>query len=246
MTCFLFLLIYANFVFAESFLFIGDSHTVGSFGNSLQKKLSGSNEVYRFAVSGSATLAWVNQNICTPKLGCIKNNISVLTGSPQAFPNFSDALSQIQKTSAKQLDNIIIALGTNDINKNCKSFETLAIEKITRAAKANSKMCFWIGPPKYQDKTSPIILGCRSEENYNLAVTKIKAAVENLNCSFIDSRQILELTDPKNGYVFRDKVHFTPSGGELWAQKVYEQIEFKKKGSGITPKPLPSNKITVQ
>lgn len=113
------LTIAASFARAETVTLIGDSHTVGFFGNALIKQLqmSGKYHVEREAVVGYSAQSWSQR--------------------------FSKLQSKISKSSV-----VIVALGTNDaVMTRCNSTKT--IEKLATQVHPNDQKCFWVGPPNF-------------------------------------------------------------------------------------------------
>jgi hypothetical protein len=138
---------------ADQVLILGDSHTVGPFGQSLDasfKALGYETEVG--AVCGASASWW---------LGPHRQNLSVCyylheygvasqpqQGAPPAFPPTADQLLAIPP------DIVIIALGSNPDGA-AAAATGAAAEKLL-ALLPPSARCFWIGPPPMPDRLTEI------------------------------------------------------------------------------------------
>lgn len=207
---------------APGLLYIGDSHSVGPFGEELLRRLgkvSGRYDVQRYAIAGSSASTWLKDSICAPGTKCpftygyADPNGAKSGRLPSNFPGMKKLL---QKTQA---DTVVIALGTNDAHGGCKSPASSigAAEKL--AASVGDRKCIWVGPPDY--KTGPVGQNCGA--NYGPYVDKLKAAVEKKGCQFIDSRQV----KTADGSVLKsdagDKVHFGKKGTQ-WGRTIADRI----------------------
>lgn len=114
---------------SKNILFVGDSHTKGSFGSSLTTALKNKgNTVTRLATEGSGIAYW--------------------TGNSNTAKNFQNNI--------KDKDEIIIALGTNDFADTPKNIEKKITNMLNLIP--DGKQCTWIGPPKYRRGSSQGIL----------------------------------------------------------------------------------------
>jgi hypothetical protein len=191
-------------------LFIGDSHTVGTFGKQFSKELTGifRGQVTRYGITGSAVVHWMGASWPSTFVNeCIKSEVGtdgkevVLKSSyhpgecvPANFPHYDQLLQD-------NFDAVVIALGTNDIMNYCSQTpaqQATAMDKVRRMpeiAKQKAKTCIWVGPPPFRkvaanETKSVIEKGCRGDENlYKTAVDMLKAEVENSCCIYVDSRQ---------------------------------------------------------
>lgn len=201
-----------NSALAGDVLLVGDSHTVGFFGQELFQSLSAK----RYAVGGTNSSHWLNKAICpgekcpftygyaTPKTD------TYLSGRvPKHFPGLAGL---IEETNPSR---IIIALGTNDACGQVSSAEKLA--KLTQG-----KNCVWVGPPLFTK--GPVIRNCGgSKEKYNQFVDRLKAAVTP-HCRFVDSRLIRNANGNPIEADASDRVHFSKQLGSYWGAKVFEQL----------------------
>jgi hypothetical protein len=107
-------------------LFIGDSHSVGTFGTTLESLLNQNNKVIRKAIEGTGITAWINGQ-----------------HSDQSFDSFSKL---IQDSSP---NTVIIALGTNLFGSDQSTISSKANQLIQTIPQ--STKCIWVGPPQVSD-----------------------------------------------------------------------------------------------
>ena len=236
----LFSLFIAPFALANSnrVLLVGDSHTVGSFGDALKKEV-GSN-LHAYGVVGISAPWYLRDPVCGGgncpwKLGYRTPKEVVEYGKmlPAKFPGLQSLLDDVDPKM------VIVELGTNDAG-NCSSSnpaeKMLAMVKMIRG---KGIPCFWVGPPVYLRGSAPY---GACGERYNSFVDKILNAIEGAGCKFIDSRHIRDPQkqnpecgnaenwknpDPKVNCSIQndiDQYHFGDRLGAVWAQGVMRQI----------------------
>lgn len=228
---------------ASRVIYIGDSHTVGSFGQRLAKNLETVLEkspVKRYGVIGAAAGHWNkkdNSTIRKLKIGYYCDGDGQVNGqAPKAdFPTVSQLVQGAAPTT-------VIALGTNDVHAKCKvsdkAEQMASVKELLSQIRPNSK-CIWVGPTE-QPTDGPIGKNC--------GPAKIKVFVDNLKetvsqrCAYIDSREI-----KRNGKAIlpnrSDKLHYEGDLAEYWANAV--SVKVQEVQSSLSPKSHstnPSNK----
>ncbi len=201
-------------------LYIGDSHSVMSFGRTIVSALGPGTS--RYAVAGSSAPFWLKKNICPAGEHCpftygYATPEGEHTGTvPADLPGIDELLIETKAST------VVIALGTNDANLHCHSEGPEATQSISDLlGKLGGRRCFWIGPPKYTK--GPVFNNCH--ESYNKYLAKMKNIIEGQHCKFIDSRKII---DPKTGLPIeanaKDKTHFDARLGKIWGRAATEEI----------------------
>ena len=196
-------------------LLVGDSHSVGEFGATLENELPA---LKRYAVSGSRAGDWLKPKMCPRKEDCpyFRGYVSPKGYFPGEVPKTFLGLPRLLKQEKPDL--VVVALGTNDANLHCRRATELGIAEITKlAGLIPAKKCKWVGPPVYT--RGPLEKSCGAD--YQKFVNQLKAAVVASGCEFIDSREIL---DPKTGLAIEadsgDEVHFSAETARIWARSV--------------------------
>lgn len=219
---FLFLFLSTSPLLAKNkILFIGDSHSVLDFGQALAKTIP---HTYRYAVSASASSAWLRDRICPAGEECPyiygyatpageEWNKSV----PPDFPGFKLLLRKIKA------ETVIIALGTNDANQRCHLDLPEGVQPVADLLDlVGNRKCYWVGPPRYD--RGPLYETCG--ENYEKYVEAMKKIIEERRCTFIDSRLIL---NPETGRPIeantKDQIHFDVRLGAFWGHEVARKIK---------------------
>ena len=214
-----------NSTAADRLIYIGDSHTVGAFGQNFEQNLevvTKKNPVKRYGVVGSAAGHWNkkdNSTIRKLKIGYYCDGDGQVNGkAPNAnFPT----LSQLLQGSAPM---VVIALGTNDVHAKCKvtdkAEQVASVNELLSQVRPNSK-CIWVGPTE-QPTDGPIGKNCGQ--------AKIKTFIDNLKetvsqrCTYIDSREI-----KRHGKAIlpnrSDKLHYEGDLAEYWANAVSIRVQ---------------------
>ena len=181
-------------------LFIGDSHTAGTFGDEFAKELASAfhGQVSRYGVSSSAVLHWMGRSSFarltggwrTSQVGTDGNHTNV-NGDPRGhvgpdFPTYTQLLGQ-------GFDVVVIALGTNDVNNYCSWNQARQAEAIqlakSMADRTSGKTCVWVGPPSFTERARVIFEGCGGQSGrYDRTVDALKQELEK-SCLYIDSRK---------------------------------------------------------
>lgn len=213
-----------------SWLIIGDSHTVGGFGEGLRvgliQELNNSN-LHIYAATGSRFDHWRSGEWQGLNLGSLESQPQKERVRYKNYVNpYWNLDTFLDETKSK---NIIFALGTNDMafaHLNHKKFYQGVLKdsyfvKLKNYLESNSKNwknCFWILPTYVNEKLFP-------KDFQDLFYKKLIATVE-AHCQIIDSRQ-LKKPDNDREFLFptsKDKIHYLRKDGEYWGGRVAKLI----------------------
>lgn len=195
---FLTLLIFqSSFAMASNILHIGDSHTVGSYGQELHQLLSNAgNKVTTIGCSGASAISYINGGY-----DCIKEGMKFTLGSSTIQTSATlESFSNLIKNNQPEI--IIISLGTNYLSSSSTQSQQL-VNLIPPGI-----TCYWVGPPHNKDVTP---------QQLDYAVTQIESQVSS-KCKYINS---LDLTDEN---LLSGTTHYTTGGGKMWANGVFKAI----------------------
>jgi hypothetical protein len=209
------LLLFSSFSFAgtittnPTILYIGDSHSYGKLGTTIEKNLSTiSNHVIMESSCGSSAYTWLGK-----------------TGYEKTVCGFwkkdgADETRSVEHQTPKYADEVlkyrpkvnIIQLGTNMAAATKPLNSKDSIDQLMKAAKANNATCIWIGPP---DANSKIV----TKEKLKIVNDLLKELTAQNGCHYIDS---LELTVfPKDN---KEGIHYPPKASSEWGEKVSQKI----------------------
>lgn len=177
-------------------LFIGDSHTAGTFGDKFSKELAITlhGEVSRYGVSSSTMRHWLGQPpLRSLTVDWAESHVNAQgnevmrplkqPGSvPQNFKNYPQLLDQ-------GFDVVVIALGTNDVTNYYSQPQKLAEQAGQMVQMAQGKTVIWVGPPSFTDGSPVINTRGGSQAQYKIAIDLLKQAVESNGGFYIDSRE---------------------------------------------------------
>jgi len=208
---------------AADTLLIGDSHTVGFFGQKLFREI----DAARYAVGGTTASHWAQNEICPDQKKCpfrygyATPAIPTLKGGTPPPPHMAGLAGSLKETDAKT---VVIALGTNDANRSsCGSGSIDAMVKLVK--QVGDRPCYWVGPPQYRQ--GPLQGSCGKK--YDAFVDEMKARIGD-RCVFIDSRKIVDPQTKRPVEAdLNDKLHFSQRTGEIWAEAVAAEITKAKK-----------------
>lgn len=200
-------------------LFIGDSHSVGTFGKTMDTVLSslgaeqGGARVETYASCGSSPDWWFSGHE-TP---C--GYFSDVDGKKTETAKHATPLLR-ELITHQDPDLIIIELGANLMGDSLDHAQTTTREMLTlvseQLAKKPGRRCFWIGPPNGRNKTEP-----KFSQLYDLIKTETIGI-----CELFDSRLVTHY--PATG---GDGAHYDslgPAGrliAKAWAQSAFDQIK---------------------
>ena len=231
--CALFAAIFLGCTHAQSrenagrILFIGDSLTVGGFGETLQDLLVtryGSENVFVYGSCGSAPQHWltvepVHVTKCgyrerTPQRTAVLDYKNGVRPPPVATPKI-EKLLWLHKPQV-----VIVQLGTNWFDDLLGRNNDEEIKKMTQsldrlAAALRGKQVIWVLPP---DTTK------FSHAVQNIVRQLIAKAGRTWRFDWIDSTQ---MTHYVNGRTGSDGVHYNTEAGADWARGVMKQLQKK-------------------
>jgi len=190
-------------------LYIGDSHSYGKLGTTVEKNLSTiSNHVIMESSCGSSAYTWLGKTgyektVC----GFWKKDGADETRSVEhQTPKYADEVIKYQPKVN------IIQLGTNMAAATKPLNSRDSIDQLMKAAKANNATCIWIGPP---DANSKVV----TKEKLKVVNDLLKELTTQNGCHYIDS---LELTVfPKDN---KEGIHYPPKASAEWGEKVSQKI----------------------
>lgn len=196
-------------------LHIGDSHTCGTYGKSIDALMRQSGAtVSTVGVSGSSPSWWFNGTVgksgyfAKDEQGKVDQPADWRT--PRATPKLTDLIKQ------KKPDVLVVSLGANLIGANSTTIQN-QVKSICEVAKQNGTQLVWIGPPDGRNK---------SDSEQAKLYQNLKAAVSQYGGTFVDSRAFTDY--PASG---GDGVHYGGTEGtkiaQKWAQSAYNVIQGK-------------------
>lgn len=182
-------------------LLLGDSHTVGPYGQSLAK-------LFRDAGDDVTVVA----------------NVGASAGSYLPGGRYEGQVPS-RVTNPLGFDIAIITLGTNDAAaSDSVSPATSAGRFKTLAEKLPSSNVWYVGPPAFSDNAArtynPIFAGAGKDLNTR-AGQVLYEALKRFGPKTIDSRRA---TQP---FVNPNDIHLGQQGGAAWAQAVYAKVTAK-------------------
>lgn len=188
----------------SSALFIGDSHSYGCFGETLQKGLEQrAGSVRAVATCGSSASSWLRPNHSTScgLRSCHNSQCS------QSTRGQSEGLQSLLSHSRPQVT--VLALGSNMLKSNWSATEADVIALI-RQTKAAGSRCIWIGPPQASTRFMSV-------NQYNLFVSRLQETVTTNGCEFIDSST---RTDRANTEGDSMGLHYGCGSATSWANSI--------------------------
>jgi len=189
-----------------SLLFIGDSHSVGPFGQKLDQDLRTLGVPVVTATScGTIAANWYSPG-ATTSCGFLERDAdgTIRRGTQGPVPQIQTLLSDLKPT------HVIVALATNYANFANEDFIVEDMRRMAQDIVNSGAQCFWVGMP-----TS------RTLASKHAKIDRLtRAAVSDL-CTYFDSFPVTSY--PASG---GDGIHFYFPGGTAvahhWSQKVFE------------------------
>lgn len=186
-------------------LYVGDSHSYGKLGTTIEKNLSTISErVIMESSCGATPTTWLGTNkyektVC----GFWKKdgNEEIRSTKEHQTPKFGDELAKYRP------DIVIVQLGTN-IAVNAPKAATKSIVTMMKAIADEGSKCIWIGPP---DANSKVVTRARLKETNDLLIELSKAN----NCQYIDSLKLTSFPAAN-----KEGIHYPNSLSAEWGEKV--------------------------
>lgn len=189
-------------------LYVGDSHSYGKLGATIEKNLSTvSDRIILEASCGATPSTWLGNNKFE-KTVCgfwKKDGASEVRSQEHQTPKFADELAKYRP------DVTIVQLGTN-IAVNAPKNATKSVVAMMNAISAEGSKCIWIGPPDANSK----VVTRESLKETNLLLSEL-AKVHK--CFYIDSLKLTSFP-AKN----KEGIHYPPSLSAEWGEKVSVEL----------------------
>jgi hypothetical protein len=196
-------------------LHIGDSHTVGVYGSTIDAAMRATGaQIRTYGVAGSSPRWWYNGTVTKcgyfsrDEQGRIDRPADWRT--PRVTPSLPDLIKEFKPTV------LVVSLGANLFGAS-EAVVRRETQRIIDTAKAAGCTLVWVGPPRARASVKPIAVQDRLCET-------IKATVEANQGTFIDSRPFTAY--PATG---GDGLHYGgPEGTRVaraWASGVLEAIQ---------------------
>lgn len=224
---------------AEKILLIGDSHTVGHFGDGMKAALGP--DLLTYGAVGISAPWYLKDPVCAAGKPCpwkLGYRTPAKKGAygeklPAGFKGLSGLLNEHEPAT------VVIELGTNDAGE-CKGATPAAkMLELVALVRRHGARCFWVGPPVYLEGSAPF---ANCGDRYNPYVDKIRAAIDGAGCTYIDSRLIKDprktaahCRDPQNWKESdpalncsiqndADKYHFDALLGRHWGAEAARHV----------------------
>lgn len=227
----LLIVMFCSMVTAESVVLIGDSHSVGAYGQELHRLLvAQGDEVSTYAIGGSSVGTWVNGFDPSSRAATNTRKMQGADINVQPIPGSSVAARGVFVAGGTN----VISLGTNNIATvhNGGSI-TRRVTELAGFAQAGGSRCVWVGPPvatrlcidwkggTCQERIEGDVLRSAIADT----VAQIKSSLGS-SCVFIDARDHTTVDDLSG-----DGIHFLAKGGKNWAREVVGMLDSSKKAS---------------
>jgi hypothetical protein len=201
-----------------TFLVIGDSHTVGDFGQRLHEKIGRLPEarVASYGSWGSSPLWWIDGTPTTYEFRAwdLSGNRELIHGV-HPTPLLKDLASEIHPSV------IVVALGSNLLGSPSEWIDQ-SVRQLMDEAHAEAPVCVWIGPPSMRQNGAGKIL---NESDYAAVYGALKQYALQDGCILIDSHSLTHYP-PIGG----DGIHYDfipwigPTLARRWADDVYRRL----------------------
>ncbi len=186
-------------------LLIGDSHSNGLFGSTMEKNLKTiSSRVIIQSSCGSSASTWLGKS-GNEKTVCgfwKKDGKDEFRSASFKNPKLSEELVVYKP------DLTIVQLGTNMAAMDKPERAQSSIEEVLKLIKDSGSDCLWIGPP---DANSKVV----TKEKLKIMNALLMESTKKFQCHYIDS---LKITQFKKGDAMG--VHFLKADYEKWANDV--------------------------
>lgn len=184
---------------------VGDSHSVGPFGERLYARLSSAGSVAQFSVCG-ATLDWWLDGKGTNACGYVFRGPGQKTQTEhwreQGTPPSPDRHAELAAAIESARRAVVIALGAN------KNGDLVRPGAQLMSLIPSGVRCFWVSPPPVPHP------GCESYDrgDFRPAFERIRAAAGR-DCTLVDSSRFVNAGDSSG-------CHFDNPAGAAWGEGV--------------------------
>jgi hypothetical protein len=243
---------------AVKVLQIGDSHTVGAFGEQLYKSLSANSNVSSARSIGLASASGSHYAADSAAKRTLNYGYIDRPYMKSSVPKGTvDQLSTLLNNNKP--DVLIVELADNFAGYRTSDrdvvFAKNEVQKILNqisASKSKPNECFWVGPtwtdwvdenglPVDKRKSNKATFYKKSTLRAQQIAHLIKKEI-NGKCTFIDSMKVIEKSEVKTA----DGIHCNQASGTLWGQRVYEEITGKSPLLGASSKIKPARLVPTK
>jgi len=201
---------------AGTVLFVGDSHSVGPFGSTLDGLLrAAGHNTATYASCGSIAQWWVSAKPTTCGYYFRGLDGAEEKGLKAPTPVFSDLLAAVKP------DAVIVELGANYGGNPSDDFAVADMAAMVEKIKAAGAACYWVTKP--DSRKSP-------EQTPRILALTAKAV--GGYCRIFDSTKVTAY--PAEG---GDGIHYSSAAGrpiaEAWAKAVSAWLELPAKAAGV-------------
>ncbi|MFT5853000.1 MAG: hypothetical protein ACI8XO_000240, partial [Verrucomicrobiales bacterium] len=197
-------------------LYLGDSMSMGAFGQTFDEEMRGSGlDVYTFVAGGATPYYWLSRySTITGPIGYWEK-----TPFKEHRQSVVKAVPKVEKLLERyDPDIVVVQTGTNlystlrskrrSKENNVKEVEGL-LNHMVEAVTQGGRKCYWITPPKAHVGRYPAEL--QSE------LARLTKRVVGREARVFDSRFVTEYTD---AYPTNDGIHYGPTEAKDWAMLV--------------------------
>ncbi len=187
----------------QKVLMIGDSHSVGAFGQQLDKQLRGAGaQVETYAASGSSANSWLNGG--TTNSGWLAKHQNGTTEQPPW--NQAHQIPKLQDLIAKNKPDVVII----NLGANFRSDPSQA-RKLAEVCKQAGTRVIWIGPPKTRQDGAD-------------GGAKLKQFDESMKQALSGLAEYLSSADFTPNYEGGDGLHYSSGAATNWANGVAKKL----------------------
>lgn len=217
--------------YAIKVLQIGDSQTVGSFGEGLYDSFKKSTDIKSIGLAGSSADHWSAEDpakrtkhlgyISRPDMKTISKSGTVDKLSTLLDKNTPDVL--IVQLSGNFAGYKATLENPNEPGAN--EYVKKQVQKILaqiRLAKHHAQECYWVGPTwtdKVDDNGMPTSASKKTNTRVKALSDLIEKEIEG-KCKYVDSTKIMR----KDEIITSDGLHCNKASGNLWGRRTYENI----------------------
>lgn len=204
-------------------LHIGDSHTAGIYGQTMDKLLRSTGAKVETVGSSSSRPSWYLDGTPT-KWGFYSKDEEGHVDAPANWkePHPTPTLPNLINKMHPNV--IMISLGANLLYAKGETIEK-EVRNLADIAKASGARIIWVGPPDGAEAKKPT-----SKQDF---LYEHLQKIAGQYGDFIDSRPLTEYPIDAHGKPLGDGVHYTgTTGGKIareWTQAVFNQIQALKK-----------------